>query len=321
MQQHNPAPLPGAPRPHGRPRGRGGAGMRVQFGAFEIQKRGVTRFDLRDPYHFALSLSWPQFALLFLCLYLGINIAFALLFLLVPGAVANARHGNFGDVFFFSMETLATVGYGAMSPASLYGHLIAAAEIIVGVAFSAIMTGLTFVRFSRARPKVLYAERPVVARFNGRPMLMLRIANGRAGMLVDVRADLAVLLREETHEGQTFRRIHDLKLLRGRLHMFPLTWTLMHELDELSPLHGLDAAALAERDARLFVAVKAHDYVLGADVYDARTYRAEEIAFGMRYVDAVSVDASGHTVADLGRLSLIEPEDPPRFADPVPAGA
>ena len=318
MQQHSPTPAAGAARPHGR---RHDAGMRVQFGAFEMRKRGVARFDWHDPYHFALSLTWPQFALLFLGLYLGINLLFALLYVLVPGAIANARAGNFGDVFFFSMETLATVGYGAMSPASLYGHLIAAAEIIVGVAFSAIMTGLTFVRFSRARPKMLYAERPVVATFNGRPTLMLRIANGRAGMLVEVKAEFAALIREQTQEGQMFRRIHDLKLVRGRLHMFPLTWTLMHELDEHSPLHALDAAALAAQDVRLFVAIKAHDYVLGADVYDARTYRAEEIAFGMRYVDAVSIDEAGRTVADLARLSLIEPEGPPHFADAAPGGA
>ena len=311
MQQHSPTPPPGSARPHGR---RHDAGMRVQFGAFEMRKRGVARFDWHDPYHFALSLTWPQFALLFLCLYLGINLLFAVLYMLVPGAIANARPGNFGDAFFFSMETLATVGYGAMSPATLYGHLIAAAEIIVGVAFSAIMTGLTFVRFSRARSKMLYAERPVVAAFNGRPTLMLRIANGRAGMLVEAKAELAALIREQTQEGQMFRRIHDLKLVRGRLHMFPLTWTLMHEIDQKSPLHGIGPERLAGMDFRLFVAVKARDYVLAADVYDARTYTAADIAFGMRYADAVSIDAQGRTVADLGRLSLIEPDAGTSFA-------
>ncbi len=287
--------------------------MRVQFGAFELRKRGTERFEWRDPYHFALSLTWPQFALLFLVLNLAINVAFAGLYLLQPGSIANARPGVFSDVFFFSMETLATVGYGAMSPATLYGHSVASAEIISGMAFTAIMTGLTFVRFSRAKAKILYAAQPIVTARNGRKTLMIRIANGRTGMLIDAKAELAALIAERTQEGQFFRRIHDMKLSRGRLPMFPLTWTLMHEIDANSPLHGLEAAQLARLDFRLFVAIKAHDYVLGADVFDAKTYMATEIAFGMRYADAVSIDEAGRTVADLSRLSLIEPEDAPNF--------
>lgn len=288
--------------------------MRVQMGAFEIRKRGAARFDLRDPYHLALSLSWPQFALAFLALNLAINLLFATLYLLQPGCIANARPGAFADAFFFSMETLATVGYGVMAPATLYGHSVAAAEIISGIAFTAIMTGLTFVRFSRAKAKILYADKAVVATYNGRPTLMIRIANGRFGMLVEATAEVGALIGEHSHEGQFFRRIHDMRLTRSRLHLFPLTWTLMHEIDQKSPLHGIGPERLAGMDFRLFVAVKARDYVLAADVYDARTYTAADIAFGMRYADAVSIDAQGRTVADLGRLSLIEPDAGTSFA-------
>lgn len=289
--------------------------MPVRLGAFDLRKRGAARYDLRDPYYLALSLTWPQFALLFLCLNLAINVVFAALYLLQAGDITNARPGVFADAFFFSMETLATVGYGVMAPATLYGHAVAAAEIICGVAFTAIMTGLTFVRFSRAKAKILYAERPVVALYNGRPTLMIRIANGRAGALVDATAQVAALVGEHTQEGQFFRRIRDMKLSRGRLHLFPLTWTLLHEIDEKSPLHGMDAVRLAALDFRLFVAVKAYDYALGADVYDAKTYRAADIAFGMRYADAVSIDAAGNTTADLTRLSLIEPDRGTTFAE------
>ena len=287
--------------------------MQVRLGAFDLRKQGAARYDVRDPYYFALSLSWPQFALLFLALNLGINVVFAALYLVQPGDIANARPGVFADAFFFSMETLATVGYGVMAPATLYGHTIAATEILCGIAFIAIMTGLTFVRFSRAKAKILYAEQPVVARYNGRPTLMIRVANGRAGMLVDASAEVAALVGERTDEGQFFRRIRDLKLSRSRLQMFPLTWTLLHEIDERSPLHGLDAVRLAAMDFRLFVAIKAHDYALGADVFDARTYRATDIAFGMRYADAVSIDEAGRTIADLSRVSLLEPENAPNY--------
>jgi inward rectifier potassium channel len=310
MQQHSPQLPPSAAARPGHRRAHDKT-MPVQFGAFELRKRGAARYDWRDPYHFFVSITWPKFALLFLLLNLGINVLFAGLYLLQPGSIANARPGVFSDVFFFSMETLATVGYGAMSPATLYGHSIAAAEIICGMAFSAIMTGLTFVRFSRAKAKILYADRPVVATRNGRPTLMIRIANGRPGMLVGAKAELGALIGEQTQEGQFFRRIHDMKLMRGRLHMFPLTWTLMHEIDEASPLYGLDGAQLVDRDFRMFVSVTAHDYALGADVYDAKTYAADDIAWGMRYADAVSIDEAGRTIADLSRLSLIEPHTLP----------
>jgi inward rectifier potassium channel len=318
MQQHNPHLPPGAAW---RQRARRDGTMRVRMGAFEMRTRGAARYDLRDPYHFAISLSWPRFALLFLVLNLAINMVFAALYLLVPGCIANARPGAFSDAFFFSMETLATVGYGVMAPATLYGHCVAATEIISGIAFTAIMTGLTFVRFSRAKAKILYADNPVVALYNGRPTLMIRLANGRASMLVEASAELVAIMGEHTREGQFFRRLHDMKLSRSRLQMFPLTWTLMHEIDQKSPLHGLDAERLAGMDFRLFVAVKAHDYVLGADVFDAKTYVAADIAFGMRYADAVSIDEQGRTVADLGRISLIEPDTGTTFVDVAPRGA
>ena len=146
-------------------------------------------------------MTWPRFLTALRALYLSANVVFATLFWLVPGSVAQARPGSFADAFFFSIETLATVGYGEMYPATLYGHLVAAAEIVCGLAFIAILTGLTFVRFSRPRAKLVFAANPVVATHNGKPTLMLRIGNGRATVLMDVRAQLNVLLCETSAEG------------------------------------------------------------------------------------------------------------------------
>lgn len=280
--------------------------MRIRPGAYELGKRGARRYDVTDPYHFAVGLSWPGFLLLFVALELAINLMFASAYALQPGSVNNARPGSFLDVFFFSLETLATVGYGAMSPATLYGHCVSAVEIIVGMAFIAIMTGLTFVRFSRPRGKILFADTAVVAMHNSVPTLMVRIANGRATTLTDASARLAALKRETTHEGRTFRGVHDLHLVRSRNPVFPLTWTLIHPIVPGSPLHGMDAAALARDDIRLFLSVDARDPTLAAQVYAIRDYGPADIAFGMRYADAVSMDAQGRTVADLYRLSMIE---------------
>src|SRR5689334_10119336 len=179
---------------------------RVRLDRFELTKKGVRRYDLRDPYHIAVALTWPQFLLALLGLDMAINVTFALLYVAAPGSVANARHGSFADAFFFSLETLATVGYGVMAPATLYGHLVASAETMCGIAMTAIMTGLVFVRFSRPKAKILYAPHAVIASHNGRPTLMVRIANGRLNVLTDAVAQLIVLRAERTAEGVFFRR-------------------------------------------------------------------------------------------------------------------
>src|SRR5262249_17886530 len=157
-----------------------------------------------------------------------VNVVFASLFWLVPGSVANARPHNFGDAFFFSIETLATVGYGEMHPTTPYGRVIAAIEIVCGLGFTAILTGLTFVRFSRPRAKLVFASHPVVAMHNGKSTLMVRVGNARLAVLLDAAAKLNVLLSATSSEGKRFRRAQELRLERAHLPAFPLTWTLMH---------------------------------------------------------------------------------------------
>jgi len=215
--------------------------MRVGPGAVEIVKRGIARYDFRDPYHIAIELSWKEFALAFIGLELGINTAFALLYLASPGCIANARAGSFSDAFFFSIETLATVGYGTMAPATFYGHVVSAIEIVSGLVFTAIMTGLLFVRFSKPRPKILFADQAVVTSHNCTPTLMVRIANGRITLLTNAMARLGVVLLEEDAEGHPLRVVHDLALSNATLSLFPMTWTVMHEIDENSPLTDYNA--------------------------------------------------------------------------------
>jgi inward rectifier potassium channel len=279
---------------------------------FTFAKIGASRYDLSDPYHIALTVRWPTFILGVAASYALINAFFALLYLAQPGCVANVRPGLAGDAFFFSIETLATVGYGVMAPATLYGHLVASAEIITGMAFTAIITGLIFVRFSKPKAKILYADTVVIGRHNGRPTLMLRIGNGRTSVLTQVQVSLTALIRETTLEGQPFRRLHELPLARSSAPIFPLLLTLMHEIDAHSPLAGLDRQGLDDSEMTLILSLEARDPELAAKVYDIKSYAAADIRPGMRYVDAVSRHREGHTVADLTRISLTEPDE----ADP-----
>ena len=182
---------------------------RFRLGSIEFKLAGISRFDLRDPYHLAVGLTWPQFVAALFALYLSLNVVFATLFWLAPGSVTNARPGSFLDLFFFSIETLATVGYGEMYPATLYGHV-------------------------------------VVATYNGKPTLMVRVGNGRANALTDGAARLSIFLCETTAEGKPLRRAHELQLERAHIPVFPVFWTLMHVLDERSPLHGYDTARTIE---------------------------------------------------------------------------
>ncbi|MGH6795622.1 MAG: ion channel, partial [Methylocella sp.] len=225
-----------------------------------------------------------------------------------PGCVANMRPGSFSDAFFFSLETLATVGYGTMAPATLYGHTVSAIEIVCGMVFTAIMTGLLFVRFSKPRPKILFADQAVVTSHNCSPTMMVRIANGRMTLLTNATVRLGVVLLEESAEGHSFRRLHDLALSNASLSLFPLTWTVMHAIYEKSPLAGYDAERFAECDARLFLTIEARDHAIGAVVHDMRVYAAADVLFGMHYAEAVTLDDQRRPVADLTRLSLVEPD-------------
>jgi inward rectifier potassium channel len=281
---------------------------RVRIGSTEFELRGISRFDPRDPYYFAIALTWPQFLMALFALYLSVNVVFAALYWLVPGSVANARPGSFADTFFFSIDTLATVGYGEMYPATLYGHVVAAIEIVCGLAFTAILTGLTFVRFSRPRAKLIFAANPVVAMHNGKPTLMVRIGNGRATVLTEGVAKLNLATREITATGEPLHRVQELRLERAHIPLVPAFWTLMHVLDERSPLHGYDAARTVEADARVFVMLQARDPTLGTVVHGAHHYAPEDIRFGMRYTDAVTTAEDRTPVLDLTKIGALEPD-------------
>ncbi|CAN3991918.1 hypothetical protein MCBRY_002744 [Methylocystis bryophila] len=285
----------------------------MRVGAFEIVKRGVARYDLTDPYHLAVGLSSKEFAFVFLVLGFGINAVFALLYLASPGCIAHVRPGSFSDAFFFSIETLATVGYGTMVPATFYGHAVSAIEILCGMVFAAIMTGLLFVRFSKPRSKICFADRAVITTRRGAPTLMVQVANGRTTLLTSAVARLVAVLPEENAEEMPLRQLHDLVLSNGALSLFSMTWTVMHEIDENSPLAGYDPDRLRGDDVRLVLSIEARDHLIGAVVHDLRIYGPDDILHGMHYAETVTLDDRLRPVADLTRLSLVEPDSPPQL--------
>jgi inward rectifier potassium channel len=234
--------------------------------ALRLEKIGVREFDLNDPYHLALAITWPQFFAGLLALYLVVNFFFALLYFAAPGSVVNLPPGSLIDAFFFSIETLATVGYGNMAPVTLYSHAVSAVEIFVGMLLTATMTGLVFVRFSKPKAKLLFAQQAVVSRKNGVYRLMIRVGNGRMNALNDATVRVSTLTNSMV-DGQQFRSLVDLKLVRADIPFFPLTCTVIHEISQDSPLADLrtrDSAGLQASPVRLLVSLNARDPALGA---------------------------------------------------------
>ncbi|MEO6920410.1 MAG: ion channel [Collimonas sp.] len=285
------------------------------FGAnsAKLDKIGVSRFDLSDPYHLALTLTWPQFFASLLVVYLLINSIFALLYFIAPGTILNLQPGSLLDAFFFSVETLATVGYGNMAPVALYSHIASTVEIFVSMMLTATMTGLVFVRFSKPKAKLLFASQAAVSRSSdGEPQLMIRVGNGRLNTLHDATARLSTLSSSTAPNGQYFRTLIDLELQRSSLPYFPLTWTVIHKITEDSPLAALRDATvqeLAESGLRITVSLTARDPSLGAQIYASHAYSAADIALDMRYADAITANEDDHSVADMRKISNLEPDN------------
>ena len=251
----------------------------VRSGNVEFLKVNAIGWDWRDIYHWLLSLSWPRFSLFLLAAYLLVNAGFALLYRAMPGAIAEMRPASLADAFFFSVETLATVGYGHLYPVSLWGHLIATLEIVAGMFGMAVVTGLIFVRFARPTANLLFSHRLVISRFDGLPTLMLRVANQRHQPMVEVRFRLMMIRTEVTEEGEEIARFHELPLQVESTLVFPAAMTMRHPINERSPLHGLDAAEMERESVRFVAAVTCVDSVVTAAVHSQHSYRWQDMLF------------------------------------------
>ena len=284
-------------------------GVTTRIGNTEIVKLNARRIGFGDAYYLMHALSWRVFFGGVLAIYLLVNVLFATLYFVGDHAVMNARPDSFVDCFFFSVETLATVGYGVMSPATFYGHIVATIEIITGMLSLAVITGLMFARFSKPTARALFSKVAVIAPFNGVPMLMLRVANERRNSIVEASANLTFSRDERTLEGSEFRRFYDLKLERNRSSLFVLSWTIMHRIDESSPLFGMDVATLAAQDVRLQISITGIEESLAATVHARHDYPYDRILLDQRFVDVFRIDEDGKLYLDMARFHEVEPHE------------
>ena len=280
---------------------RGPRGRRIAI----IKGQDYGRFT--DFYHGVLTASWPLFFLELLTAFILVNLLFALLYVGDPGGIANARPGNFADAFFFSVQTLGTLGYGVMAPKTLYANLLVTVESFSGILTIALFTGIIFARFSRPQARVVFSNVAVVTPFDGVPTLMFRAANQRGNSILDAEATVSLASRKVTLEGIEMRRFEELKLVRNRTSLFALSWTVMHAIDEKSPLYGLTEDNLADNEVEILVMLSGVDDTLADRIYARHSYGSEDIHFDRRFADVLSTTPGGRRVVDLNRFHDTEP--------------
>jgi inward rectifier potassium channel len=261
---------------------------------------------LRDLYRSILALSWPFFALAVVSIYLLINLLFAFAYLGQVGCIAEMAPGSFVSAFFFSVQTLSTVGFGHLHPATFYGDFITTLEIVVGMFFTAVVTGLIFVRFSRPIARLLFSDSMVISEFNGKPTLQIRVANLHHQAMVEAEFRMMMVRKELIDGDDGTRRFHPLKLEFDRLIIFPSAVTIRHVIDESSPLHGVTPAQLEVSNTRIMTSIVCIDTVIQAPVQSQTGYLWSDVRFGHRFVEIYTDHPDGHLVVDYGRIHETE---------------
>lgn len=280
-------------------------------GQFNVHRRGTSWRDVH-PYLYMLNARWPVFLLWIFAGYLATNLAFAFIYYYgvgmvhLRGAEANTAVLRFLNAFFFSAHTLTTVGYGNIYPDGVFANSVAAIEALLGLLEFALATGLVFGRFSRPAARIAFSEKMVVAPYQDRTSLQFRIANRRSNNLMELEAQV-LLMTVEQADGAMLRKYKPLELERANVQFLPLAWTVVHPIDETSPLWGKSARDLAKLEAEFLILIKAFDDTFFQTVHTRYSYRHEELAWGARFAQTFEVDAEGHMVLDLGRLSALQP--------------
>lgn len=266
---------------------------------------GLPRDGWRDAYHWLLTIPLGQFFVVMALAYLAINAIFALLYMVDPNGVANARPGEFTDHFFFSVQTLAGIGYGAMFPRSLWANGLVTLEAFVGLFNLAVATGLLFARISRPTARIMFSNIAVVAPFDGSPALMFRAANRRRNLVVEAEVSLSLVRDVVTAEGITMRRFFDLTTTRARSPLFFLTWQVIHPIDPASPLYGETAASLTRQRAEILVVMKGLDETFVSTIHARTSYVPEQIVWGRRLAD-IFIERDGMRTIDFRKFHQAE---------------
>ena len=258
-----------------------------------------------DLYHWLLVISWWHFLILLSLFYLAVNVVFAIAYLTTEDGIANADPSSFSDAFFFSVQSLSTIGYGAMYPQTIYAQVIVTFEVLVGMLLVAMATGLMFARFARPKARVLFSKVAVIYPFNGVPTLMFRVANQRDNRIIEARIQVSFLANEVSPEGIELRRFYNLCLLRSESPSFALSWLVMHPIDRSSPLWGETPESLSQCDASILIILTGLDETFSSTIHSRYIYKVSDILWSKRFQDILSQTEDGDYYIDYKRFHKV----------------
>jgi inward rectifier potassium channel len=277
-----------------------------------VRREGLRFWESLSAYHYFLTISWTKFLGYVIAMYLLTNTLFALLFLSCgEGALMRASGystlGPFADAFFFSVETLATIGYGHLAPVTLAANIVMAVESLIGLLAFAVVAGFVFARFSRPTAQILFSRNAVIAPYRGGRAFMFRIVNQRSNQLVDLEAKVLLSRRRRDSASAVDREFVPLKLERESVVFFPLAWTIVHPIDASSPLEQWTAADLADCGAEFLILLNGFDETFSQNVHTRSSYTAAEIVWGARFSNMFNPrDEDGTISVDIRKLHDLE---------------
>ncbi|HEY2034861.1 MAG TPA: ion channel [Rhizomicrobium sp.] len=269
--------------------------------------RGQDGSQFTDVYHQSLMASWPVFLAGLLAIFIAINLIFAALYLADPGGLSNAPPGDFWARFIFSVHTMASISYTEMTPKTLYVDIVVLVEAFVGILYIGTLTAVLFARLSRPSARFVFSNVAVIMQYEGVPTLMFRAANQRGNQVLDASINVTLARQATSPEGLTMRRFEDLVLMRNRTSLFALSWTIMHRIDQTSPLYGITPEIMAEQDMELIILLSGRDDVLADTIYARHAYSPDCILWDRRFTDVISTSPQGRLIVDLNKFHDTEP--------------
>ncbi len=278
-----------------------------------MERRGVRRSSLAyDAYHFTRTASWSRMLVLFAMVFVLANLIFATV--LYVGHMSVTTANGFLDDFWFSVQTMGTIGYGVLAPADPLSNTVVMCESFFSIILTALVTGVIFARFATPSARVLFSNKMIIGDHDGQRALQFRMANERTTALVEATAHLYMTREETLANGERFRRVYDLPLRRTTSPVFALSFLVVHPIDKASPLYGITAVSLRETNINVIVTLTAIDDQLAQTVHSRYVWNWNEIEFDRRYVDMIKIDEKGTRYLDLEPINDTEP-----IADSAPA--
>lgn len=282
---------------------------------------GARAHPLRDAYHSLLRMRWAGVLTAIAGAVLLLNVVFAAAYTAV-GGVAGARPGSFEDAFFFSVQTMGTIGYGAMVPQSPAAHLLVTLESVVGLITTALATGIVFARFSQTSGMLRFTKYVCISPLDGVPTLQLRVGNDRASTIFEAQVRVVLIRTEKTREGVVLYRMYDLDLVRDRSPALQRSWTVMHRITEKSPLFDATPSSCKLDEVEIAVSVVGTDDISLQPVHARRLYLTEEVRWGARPADILRERPDGLIELDVRRFDdVVATEATPEFPYPAKSAA